>query len=107
MSSSPPAFPPFFLSAYQTFPATPSRLSPNILKTPHTPNASEVQAFNGRTRTPTPNSQLVSDNTMSAIELQGTLSRLPHGSYDNGNIPYNSVQAANRDDVWFDLMSPI
>lgn len=95
------------LSATRSVPATPLGLSPNILKTPGTPNASEVQAFNGRTRTPTPNSQLVSDNTMSAIELQGTLSRLPHGSYDNGNIPYNSVQSANRDDVWFDLMSPI
>ena len=90
------------LSTTRSVPATPLGLSPNMLKTPGTPITSEVQTFNGRTRTPTPNSQLVADNMMGNIELQGALSRLPHGSYDNGNVPYTSVQTANRDDVCFD-----
>jgi hypothetical protein len=87
------------LAATRSVPATPLGLPPNLLKTPGTPITSDVQTFNGRI--PTPNSHLVAENTMSNIELQGALSRLPHGSYDNGNLPYNSAPA-NRDDVCFD-----
>lgn len=79
----------------RSVPATPLGL-PNMLKPPGTPVPSEVQNFNGRVSTPN-NSHLVAENTMGNVELQGTLSRLPHGGYDNGNH-YNSVQA-NRDDV--------
>jgi hypothetical protein len=91
------------LSATRSVPATPLGLPPNMLKTPGTPNPSEVQPFNGRI--PTPNSQMVSENAMGNIELQGALSRHPHASYDNGNLSYN-VQA-HLDDVCFDYMCAV
>jgi hypothetical protein len=84
------------LSSTRSVPATPLGLPLDMLKTSGT---SEIQAFNSRI--PTPNSHLVAENMMGNTELQGTLSRLPHGSYDNGSLAYTSVQA-NRDDVCFD-----
>jgi len=83
----------------RSVPATPLGISgsaTHLLKTPGTPHTPDVQVLNGRIATP--NSHLIGDNSLSASELQASLSRVPTSGYDNGSLTFNSI-SGSRDDV--------
>ncbi|CAA7271426.1 unnamed protein product [Cyclocybe aegerita] len=84
-------------SATRSVPATPLGMpttASHLLKTPGTPHTPDLQTLNGRIATP----NLISDGSVSANDLQASLSRIPSGPYDNGSLTYNSVQSGARDD---------
>lgn len=88
----------------RSVPATPLGIPTNgghLLKTPGTPHTPDVQVLGGRIATPNPHQ--IADNSVSASDLQASLSRLPAGPYDNGSLNYNSIQSNVRDDVCISL----
>jgi hypothetical protein len=83
----------------RSVPATPLGIPTNgghLLKTPGTPHTPDVQILGGRIATPNPHQ--ITDSSVSATDLQASLSRLPAGPYDNGSLNYNSIQPNVRDD---------
>lgn len=89
----------------RSVPATPLGISgsaTHLLKTPGTPHTPDLQVMNGRIATP--NSHLIGENSLSATDLQASLSRIPTGAYDANSLTFNSIQSTGRDDVCSFLM---
>ncbi|KAF8167867.1 pumilio-family RNA binding protein [Crassisporium funariophilum] len=83
----------------RSVPATPLGMASNgahLLKTPGTPHTPEIQVLNGRIATP--NSIQITESSLSATDLQASLSRLPTGPYDGGSLTFNSIQSTGRED---------
>jgi hypothetical protein len=63
----------------------------HLLKTPGTPHAPDTQGFGTCVNSQGP--VQAHENPVNAGDLQASLSRLPSGQYENGSLPFNSVQA--------------
>jgi hypothetical protein len=85
----------------RSVPATPlsgvNGTTTHLLKTPGTPHAPDTQGFGTRVNSQGP--VQAHENPVNAGDLQASLSRLPSGQYENGSLPFNSVQAGNDDSL--------
>lgn len=90
MSSSRHGTPPVTLDSLsataRSVPATPLNVmngaAAHLLKTPGTPHTPDSQGFGSRVNSQGP----LNDGSLNANDLQASLSRLPPGQYDNGQL---------------------